>query len=92
MNIESAAIMSKTSTLVSKAKAAATKVAEPVGDYAAYAFWAMTALVMVGFVVIVFAYDTTALHTIGRIFSIVTVTWMLSIITMAGCTKLLKDA
>lgn len=92
MNIESAAIMSKTSTLVSKAKGAATKVAEPVGEYAAYAFWATTALVMVGFVVIVFAYDTTAIHIIGKIFAFIALAMMASVITMAACTKLLKDA
>lgn len=92
MNIESAAIMSKTSTLVSKAKASATKVAEPVGEYAAYVFWVTTALIFVGFVVIPFAYDTTALHIVGRIFSLVAVTMILSVITMVSCTKLLKDA
>lgn len=92
MNIESAAIMSKTSTLVSKAKAAATNVAEPVGECAAYVFWATTALVMVGFVVIVFAYDTAALDIIGRVFAFIALTLMASVITMAACTKLLKDA
>lgn len=66
------------------------KLAQSIGNAAAYAFWGTAVLVMVGFVAVVLTYDLTVSFTVGQIFAVVAGTMFLSIGVMMVCSRIIK--
>lgn len=79
------------SDFASKVSEVAHKIAEPIGEIAAYVFWVTSILVMLGFFVIVFTYDTEMNYIVGQVYSLIAATMLISIGIMAICSKVLKN-
>jgi len=82
--------MNTTSTVHHTSQSLIYRNTQKVGNFAAYIFWATVPLLIIGFFVGLFTFDTRAGEAIGYIFAAIVLAMILSILTMGISMDLLK--
>ncbi len=67
------------------------KALETIGNAAAYIFWITAALVLIGFLAVLYSFDTPSAYQVGQLFALNGFIMLSSIGVLASCAKILKS-